>query len=455
MRFGLLCASSLWRTTLSCEAATASAGSRCGLPVAKLGRGARRALLHTLLPPCFPHFVDWVACPQIVEDAVSNKPEMVEVALRLVNRGLRIDESAHQDRKEAQKEAGSKMVELLQELRGVGSQHAQRHPAGVTIHPKPHFVVKTRDSSSGRKVMLNVCSAPEVPPPGEWPHGQVPLHVKEAAGGEETETKRFPVSCSVPRSVEDDEGSSVGVLDVVFNTAVAEAADTYPAMKTQVVNVALTAAVNKTRWTLEEQVKLPRRQCYDAPPRPHPVRVDSKTPPKVMEMPSSAQQQQQQQRLPELAEEPPSFPLRAGPPSSVTQPSAPSTPEKTSGTSRRTTAPGITVHAVTFEGTPATSMTAKVTLPPGHCGAGVTASLSFGQLLVRDGVASEMKSNGSHEGAPPLATVALPHLEIEAAEADAWLENDAERITLHVRVPVLALVDVAGRSNRGPVLIGL
>ena len=187
----LLC-SSFWRTILSCEAATASSGSRCALPVAKLGRGARRASLHLLSPSCAASTLLTGLCvpPQIVEDAVSNKPETVEVALGLVNRGLRIDESAHQDRKEA----GSTMVKLLQELRGVGSQHAQRPPAGVTIHPKPHFVVKTRDSSSGRKVMLNVCSAPQVPPPGDWPHGQVPLHVKEAAGGEETETKRFPVS---------------------------------------------------------------------------------------------------------------------------------------------------------------------------------------------------------------------------------------------------------------------
>jgi hypothetical protein len=105
---------------------------------------------------------------QALAEVLGTQPQVVARLLDDVNRGVRraVDEGSEDP-------DASPVAALAAEARAVRPRPggAADRPEGVTITPAAHFVVKTRDDK-GRKVMLNVCGHPQVPAPGDWPHGQ-------------------------------------------------------------------------------------------------------------------------------------------------------------------------------------------------------------------------------------------------------------------------------------------
>ena len=91
---------------------------------------------------------------------------------------------------------------------------------------KPGYVVKTKDAR-GRKVLVNVCGAKEVPKPARW---RITEEEKEEEGGDDHEindlekTHRFPLACSDKRVDIDRNGNACDVYDVAFNDEVVEVA---------------------------------------------------------------------------------------------------------------------------------------------------------------------------------------------------------------------------------------
>ena len=91
---------------------------------------------------------------------------------------------------------------------------------------KPGYVVKTKDAR-GRKVLVNVCGAKEVPKPARW---RITEEEKEEEGGDDHEindlekTHRFPLACSDKRVDIDRKGNACDVYDVAFNDEVVEVA---------------------------------------------------------------------------------------------------------------------------------------------------------------------------------------------------------------------------------------
>ena len=270
---------------------------------------------------------------------------------------------------------------------------------------------------------------------------QVPLAVKEAMEAQaegDVAPVRYPLSCGAVRDFAEDDGSSTAVVDVVFNDTVARGADAYPALKSQVVQLALSAVAAKTGWVLDPQVKLPRRKCYDAPPRQQRVQKDREQAPLVAELP-----REKSQALP-APEEPPSFPLRFEP---ATPPAAPR-PGKPAGAGGGATASpshpppamGIMVHPLQYDrpepGQPVEAVTLRVVTPARYSGQ-LAVSVSPSLFCVLD-------ASGAH-----LATIPLPGFEVDAAAATAWVESDAgstaERPTVALcsRVPVLAYATAA------------
>jgi len=120
------------------------------------------------------------------------------------------------------------------------------------VSVRPGFVVKTR-TNTGRKVMVNVCGAKEVPKPERWsartitegeatemtpPHSPLQqqreklLEEEKKAKDEDEEyivnnlekTHRFPLACSDVRGDIDRNGNACDVYDVTFNDEVVEVA---------------------------------------------------------------------------------------------------------------------------------------------------------------------------------------------------------------------------------------
>jgi hypothetical protein len=92
---------------------------------------------------------------------------------------------------------------------------------------KPGYVVKTKDAR-GRKVLVNVCGAKEVPKPARWRITEE--EEEEEEGGDDHEindlekTHRFPLACSDKRVDIDRNGNACDVYDVAFNDEVVEVA---------------------------------------------------------------------------------------------------------------------------------------------------------------------------------------------------------------------------------------
>ena len=93
---------------------------------------------------------------------------------------------------------------------------------------KPGYVVKTKDAR-GRKVLVNVCGAKEVPKPARWRITEEEEE-EEEEGGDDHEindlekTHRFPLACSDKRVDIDRNGNACDVYDVAFNDEVVEVA---------------------------------------------------------------------------------------------------------------------------------------------------------------------------------------------------------------------------------------
>ena len=94
---------------------------------------------------------------------------------------------------------------------------------------KPGYVVKTKDAR-GRKVLVNVCGAKEVPKPARWRITEEEEEEEEEEGGDDHEindlekTHRFPLACSDKRVDIDRNGNACDVYDVAFNDEVVEVA---------------------------------------------------------------------------------------------------------------------------------------------------------------------------------------------------------------------------------------
>ena len=95
---------------------------------------------------------------------------------------------------------------------------------------KPGYVVKTKDAR-GRKVLVNVCGAKEVPKPARWRiTEEEEEEEEEEEGGDDHEindlekTHRFPLACSDKRVDIDRNGNACDVYDVAFNDEVVEVA---------------------------------------------------------------------------------------------------------------------------------------------------------------------------------------------------------------------------------------
>ncbi|CAL6392560.1 unnamed protein product [Bathycoccus prasinos] len=97
---------------------------------------------------------------------------------------------------------------------------------------KPGYVVKTKDAR-GRKVLVNVCGAKEVPKPARWritEDTEEEERKDDRANADEYEinnlekTHRFPLACSDKRVDIDRNGNACDVYDVAFNDEVVEVA---------------------------------------------------------------------------------------------------------------------------------------------------------------------------------------------------------------------------------------
>ena len=99
----------------------------------------------------------------------------------------------------------------------------------ITGTLKPGYVVKTKDAR-GRKVLVNVCGAKEVPKPARWRITEEEEEEEEEEGGDDHEindlekTHRFPLACSDKRVDIDRNGNACDVYDVAFNDEVVEVA---------------------------------------------------------------------------------------------------------------------------------------------------------------------------------------------------------------------------------------
>lgn len=103
----------------------------------------------------------------------------------------------------------------------------------ITGTLKPGYVVKTKDAR-GRKVLVNVCGAKEVPKPARWritEDTEEEERKDDRANADEDamidnleKTHRFPLACSDKRVDIDRNGNACDVYDVAFNDEVVEVA---------------------------------------------------------------------------------------------------------------------------------------------------------------------------------------------------------------------------------------
>jgi len=223
----------------------------------------------------------------------------------------------------------------------------------------------------------------------------VPLAVLEALEGEEESTPlRLPLSCGVPREVADaeaPEAPAARVVDVVFAASVAAAARADERLRALLAQTALAHLAAKLGWRLESCYKLPRRRCFDAPPRTQRVRLPERAP-LIAELPASA---------------------TAAPPSARPPPS---------------TAAPAAAPSLSFEGAPCCAMRARFPSAP----AAARLRLRQGELALLDG-------SGAEVGRLPLP------FEADAEAATAWEEGGA----LLARIPVLPYADAVQRARAG------
>ena len=100
----------------------------------------------------------------------------------------------------------------------------------ITGTLKPGYVVKTKDAR-GRKVLVNVCGAKEVPKPARWRITEEEEERKDDRANADEDainnlekTHRFPLACSDKRVDIDRNGNACDVYDVAFNDEVVEVA---------------------------------------------------------------------------------------------------------------------------------------------------------------------------------------------------------------------------------------
>ena len=336
--------------------------------------------------------------PQELLTFAESNPEAAEAAFEAVSRGCEVNGELDED-----STPGASLARAA--ARSAASRAAAPPADWEELTPQAGFVVKTRDTARGVKVMFNVCSSPLVSAPGDWAHGQVPLAVKEAleAADDGAVALRLPLSSGAPREAADESGGeAVTVLDVVFAEAVVAASHSDARLKSFLVGTLLAHAAAKHGWALDPQYKLPRRKVFDGPPRVQRVRAAPRAP-LVAELPAA-----------ERDDEPPSFALRF---ETAAPPAAPAAAQEPAS------APAV---ALEFQGRPVEVMLLRLPLP--------RAAAACARLqLSRD----ELRLQGLAGAC--LATVPLP-FEVDAHAATAWLEEEEQAggaLLLRARLPVL------------------
>jgi hypothetical protein len=222
---------------------------------------------------------------------------------------------------------------------------------------------------------------------------------------------RLPLSCGTPRqlSAETEAGAAetVTVLDVVFAEVALNASARDPRLKALLCDTALRQVCAKHGWSLDPQYKLPRRRVYGPLPLP-PQRVQvAPEKPLISELPPPPPQQ-----------DAPSFPLRLSPRSPLVQPLPPPPPPPPS---------------LSFEGTPAAWMLARMPLP---LGCSPRLMLLRGRLALADADCGDS-----------ISELALP-FESEADGASAWVEEGDGGRAVVARLPVLPYATAAPRLQR-------
>lgn len=120
-----------------------------------------------------------------------------------------------------------------------------------SIKPAPGFCVKTKDTSSGRKLFINVCHTPELPEPQDISDEEL-MHI---LGSDDPTTYRVPLSLGLPHEEVDKSGVPCTAYDVIINETFFRKISSNELFKTFLITVALDG--------IEEKYKAhPERENY-------------------------------------------------------------------------------------------------------------------------------------------------------------------------------------------------
>lgn len=120
-----------------------------------------------------------------------------------------------------------------------------------TIKPSPGFCVKTKDSSNGSKLFINVCHTSELPEPQDISDEEL-MHILSS---DDPTTYRVPLSLGLPHEEVDKSGAPCTAYDVIINEAFFRKISSNELFKTFLITVALDG--------IEEKYKAhPERESY-------------------------------------------------------------------------------------------------------------------------------------------------------------------------------------------------
>lgn len=109
------------------------------------------------------------------------------------------------------------------------------------IKPAPGFCVKTKDTSSGSKLFINVCHTPELPEPQDISDEEL-MHI---LGSDDPTTYRVPLSLGLPHEEVDKSGVPCTAYDVIINETFFRKISSNELFKTFLITVALDGVEEK------------------------------------------------------------------------------------------------------------------------------------------------------------------------------------------------------------------
>uniref|UniRef100_A0A224YDG1 PIH1 domain-containing protein 1 n=1 Tax=Rhipicephalus zambeziensis TaxID=60191 RepID=A0A224YDG1_9ACAR len=104
-----------------------------------------------------------------------------------------------------------------------------------SIKPLQGFCIKTKDSSNGSKLFINICHTPELPEPQDISDEEL-MHI---LGSDDPTTYRVPLSLGLPHEEVDKSGAPCTAYDVIINEAFFRKISTNELFKTFLITVAL------------------------------------------------------------------------------------------------------------------------------------------------------------------------------------------------------------------------